>query len=135
MEEEVSYPFLRIHEKMHLLIYTGKVLIESGASTDQVQRDLMRAALYMELPEGKVNFQIDYTTFMVSVSDERHVNYTRFMRCRMQGQNMSLIASVNKLIWRATKRNYPLERYEKELRRLKRFRRHYSWPVETFGAS
>ncbi len=133
-ENDVAYPYRRINYKMHLLLLTGQTLMENGASTDLIKRDLFRAAVYMEIPEDKVHSHINFSTLMMSINDEKHSSYTSFAKCRAHVVNMSIISAVNRLIWRATKRNYPLERYEKELLRLKRLRKHYSLPFEAMGA-
>ena len=134
IESNVAYPYRRINYKMHLLLLTGQILMANGAATDQIKRDLFRAAVYMEIPEDKVHSHINYSTLMLTINDEQHSSHTSFAKCPAHAVNMSIISAVNQLIWRATKRNYPLEKYEKELLRLKDLRKHYSLPLETLGA-
>ena len=133
-ETIVAYPYRRINYKMHLLILTGQILMANGAATDQIKRDLFRAAVYMEIPEDKVHSHINYSTLMLNINDEQHSSYTSFGKCTTHAVNMSAISAVNQLIWRATKRNYPLEKYELELERIKRLPKHYPLPLEALGA-
>jgi uncharacterized membrane protein YjjP (DUF1212 family) len=39
--------------KIHLLLETGRLLMESRATTNRITRDLQRAAAYMGIPEEK----------------------------------------------------------------------------------
>ena len=133
-EDDVAYPYLRIDYKMHLLLLTGQILMENGASTDQIKRDIFRAAVYMDIPGDNVHSHINFSTLMMSINDEKHYSYTSFAKCHTHVVNMSIISAVNRLIWRATKRNYSLEKYEKELLRLQKLRKHYSLPMEALGA-
>ena len=133
-EELIAYPYRNINYKVHLLLLTGRFLMANGASTDQIMRDLFRAAVYMEIPENRIHFHIAYTTLMVSVNDDEHSPYTSFYKCTTHGINMNVLSAISKLIWRATKRNYPLEQYEAELKRVSRLPKHYSPFLEAVGA-
>ncbi|MGL6015779.1 MAG: threonine/serine ThrE exporter family protein [Selenomonadaceae bacterium] len=120
-------PYARIGYKLHLLLHTGQLLMESGADTNRVVRDMTRAAAFMGIPEGKMHLHIMYTTLMLNVSDDDH-SYTSFRKCRHHGINMTIISAVSKLSWRAIRQNYSLEMYEAELDRIQKLEanRHYS---------
>ena len=133
-EELIAYPYRNINYKVHLLLLTGRFLMANGASTDQIMRELFRAAVYMEIPENRIHFHIVYTTIMVNVNDDQHSPYTSFCKCTTHGINMNVLSAINKLIWRATKRNYPLEQYEGELKRINRLTKRYSPFLEAMGA-
>lgn len=120
-------PYAKIGYKLHLLLHTGQLLMESGADTNRIVRDMMRAAAFMGIPEDKIHLHIMYTTLMLNVSDDDH-SYTSFRKCRHHGINMTIISAISKLSWRAMEQKYSLEAYEAELHRIENIEhhRHYS---------
>lgn len=133
-ENEIAYPYQQLNYKMHLLMLTGQTLMEWGAATDQIKGYLFRAAVFMEIPEGQMNSYINYSTLMLNINDDKHNSHTAFIKCRAHGVNMSGVSSINRLIWRATRQNYSLEKYEQELERIKAKPRHYSFFWGMVGA-
>lgn len=133
-EKEVSYPYQKLNYKMHLLLLTGQTLMEWGAATDQIKNYLFRASVFMEIPEGQMHSYINYSTLMLNINDDKHNSHTSFTKCRAHGVNMSGVSSINRLIWRATRKNFSLEKYEQELLRIKSKPRNYSFRWGMVGA-
>ena len=131
---EIAYPYQRLDFKIHLLLRTGQMLMEWGASTRQITDYLYRASVFMEIPEGQMTSNVSYSTIMINVNDDKHVSHTAFIKSNAQGVNMSGVSSVNRLIWRATRRNFTLEKYEAELIRLTNKPRNYSFRWVMVGA-
>ena len=46
-EKILKTPYLKIGRKLHLLLHTGQLLMEGGADTNRIVRDMMRAAVFM----------------------------------------------------------------------------------------
>ena len=53
-EKILKTPYLKIGRKLHLLLHTGQLLMEGGADTNRIVRDMMRAAVFMGIPEPQV---------------------------------------------------------------------------------
>ena len=49
----LTRPYAEISAKLHLLLHTGQLLMESGADSDRTVRDMMRVAAYMGIPEDR----------------------------------------------------------------------------------
>ena len=125
-EQTLKNPYCHIGRKLHLLLHTGQLLMEGGADTNRIVRDMIRAAAYMGIPESQMHLHITYTTLMLNVSDDDH-SYTSFRKCRLHGANMDVIAAVNRLTWEATEVHYSLDEYEAALVRIKN--RHRCYPA------
>lgn len=67
-EQEV----LLLRRKLDLLLRTGKLLMESAADTNRIERNMKRVAAYLGIPEEKLHIDIRWTMLMVNVSDEKH---------------------------------------------------------------
>ena len=132
-EKILKTPYLKIGRKLHLLLHTGQLLMEGGADTNRIVRDMMRAAVFMGIPEPQVHLHITYTTLMLNVSDDDH-SYTSFRKCRRHGANMDVIAAVNRLTWAATEAHYSLDDYETELIRITKRHRCYPDFLSCIGA-
>lgn len=132
-EHILQTPYAEIGRKMHLLLHTGQMLMESGADTNRIVRDMKRAAAYMGIPNQKIHLHIMVTTIMLNVSDGDH-SYTNFRKCRQPSVNMTVISALSKLSWRALEENYTLDKYESELQRIHNLKRHYSPALSTIAA-
>ncbi|MCD8256527.1 MAG: threonine/serine exporter family protein, partial [Oscillospiraceae bacterium] len=119
--------------KMQVLLATGQLLMESGANTNRIYRDMLRTAKYMGIPERKFHLHIMYTTLMLNVSDDEH-SYTSFRKCGSHGVNMSCIAAISRLSRAAAEENYTLEQYEAELQRIRATSKIYSLRTLCIGA-
>ncbi len=127
-------PYSHIGYKLHLLLHTGQLLMESGADSDRTVRDMMRVAAYMGIPEHQIHQHITCTTLMLNVNDDNH-SYTEFRKCNHHSVDMTILSAISKLSWRAMRENYSLKKYESELLRIKNRQRHYSPLLTAFGAA
>ena len=71
-EEVLTDPYAKIDKKLHLLLRTGQLLMESGADSDRTVRDMTRAAAFMGIPKEKLHLHVMYTTLMLNVNDQDH---------------------------------------------------------------
>ena len=126
--------YANIGLKIHLLLETGRLLMESRATTNRITRDLQRAAAYMGIPEEKLHLYMMSTTIIVNVSDADRT-YTSMCKCRNQGVNMTVISAVSKLSWKARAQNFTLADYQAELERIKKLPPHYNTVLATLGAA
>ena len=128
-------PYDQIGYKMQLLLHLGQLLMESGADTNRIVRDMTRAAVSMGIPDANMQLHIMYTTLMLNIGDGDH-SYTSFRKCRRHGINMTIISAVSKLTWRAIEEHYSLKQYESELNRIQQLetQRHYSALFSAVGA-
>ncbi|MFR9503600.1 MAG: threonine/serine exporter family protein [Rikenellaceae bacterium] len=105
---------LLLRRKLHLLLRTGQLLIESAANTNRVDRNMKRVAEFLGIPEEKLHIDIRWTMLIVNVSDESH-SFSKFQKCQKHGVNMSTITEISRLSWRAIEQDYSLDRFEEEL--------------------
>lgn len=75
-EQEV----LLLRRKLDLLLRTGKLLMESAADTNRIERNMKRVAAYLGIPEEKLHIDIRWTMLMVNVSDEKQFFQVSEMR-------------------------------------------------------
>ena len=108
---------LLLRKKLDLLLRTGKLLMESAADTNRIERNMKRVAAFMGIPENKLHIDIRWTMIMVNVSDERH-SFSKFQKCEKHGINMTTISQISKLSWRAIEEDYSLDKYEEELTKI-----------------
>lgn len=110
-------PFDDIRRKMDLLLLLGQLLMENGANTNQILRDMLRAAAYMGINENLVHVHISYTTIMLNISDDSHA-YTVFRKTLHHGVNMTTLSVLSKLTWKALEQSFTLDEFEKRLRTI-----------------
>ena len=115
---------LLLRRKLDLLLRTGKLLVESAADTNRIDRNMKRVAAFLGIPEDKLHLDIRWSMIMVNVSDEAH-SFSKFQKCEKHGINMTAITEISKLSWRAIEQDYSLDRYEEELDRIARQPRNY----------
>jgi hypothetical protein len=84
---------LLLRRKLDLLLRTGKLLMESAADTNRIERNMKRVAAFMGIPEEKLHLDIRWTMIMVNVSDETH-SFSKFQKCEKHGINMTTITEV-----------------------------------------
>ena len=123
--EILSNTFEAIGQKRELLLTTGQILMESGADTNRIIRDVTRVAAFMGIPQEKLHLHITYTTIMLNISDESH-SYTSFRKCLVHVVNLWKISAVSRLTWRALREHYTLEEYRENLERIRNQSRGYS---------
>ena len=120
---------LLLRRKLDLLLRTGKMLMESAADTNRIDRNMKRVAAFMGIPEDKLHIDIRWTIIMVNVSDEKH-SFSKFQKCEKHGVNMTVISQISDLSWKAIEEDYSLDRYEEELEKIAREPRNYKpWMV------
>lgn len=124
--------FAEIGQKAELLLTVGQLLMENGADTPQIVRDMKRVAAYMGIPAEKFHLHIMYTTLMLNISDEHH-SHTSFRKCPKHAVNMKIISAVSKLTWRALKDHYTLDEFKGELAAVAKSPRYPHWM--TIGAA
>lgn len=56
---------LLLRRKLDLLLRTGKLLMESAADTNRIERNMKRVAAFMGIPEEKLHIDIRWTMIMV----------------------------------------------------------------------
>ena len=122
-----------IHQKINLLLQTGQLLMESGADTSRIIRNMNRTAAYMGIPQEKLTLHIMYTTLMVNIQDGPRF-YTGFRKCQHHGINMTVISALSKLSWRAMQNKYSLEKFAAALEEISHRPRFYSPWVTAIGA-
>lgn len=128
-----NHPFTEIHRKMDLLLFLGRLLMENGANTNQIVRDVMRASTYMGIPRNYVHMHITYTTLMLNIhTDER--SYTAFHKTLHHGVNMTTLSFLSKLTWRALDQNYTLDEFESQLNEIASTPLKYPMPLLAVAA-
>ena len=125
---------LLLRRKLDLLLRTGKLLMESAADTNRIERNMKRVAAFMGIPEEKLHIDIRWTMIMVNVSDERN-SFSKFQKCEKHGINMTTISQVSKLSWRAIEQDYSLDKYEEELEKIVHQPRNYSHAEDSVSYS
>ncbi len=118
--------FSEIGKKAELLLTVGQLLMENGADTAQIVRDMKRVAAYMGIPAEKFHLHIMYTTLMLNISDEHH-SHTSFRKCPKHAVNMRIISAVSRLTWRALRDHYTLDEFKSELEAVGKRPRYPQW--------
>ena len=136
MQDEKSYyaeqrellrdPFAEIGRKAELILTVGQLLMENGADTTQIVRDMKRVAAFMGIDEAKFHLHIMFTTLMLNISDEHH-SHTSFRKCPKHGVNMRIISAISQLTWRALREHYTLDEFKSELESVGKRPRYPHW--------
>ncbi|SUP39844.1 threonine/serine ThrE exporter family protein [Veillonella criceti] len=129
----MNEPFVAIRRKMDLLLDFGQLLMENGANTNHLQRDMIRAATYMGIPQEYVHIHIAYMTLMLNINDEKH-SYTAFRKTPIHGVNMTILSTLSKLTWKAIEHNYTLDEFEDHLKTIAQAPPKYSTPILAVAA-
>lgn len=116
---------LLLRRKLHLLLKTGQILVESSADTNRIVRNMTRAAAYLGIPEEKLHIHVSYTMLLVNISDEKH-SLSKFQKCGNHTINMEALTDISHLTWRAIREDYSLDRYEEELNHIIEKKRNFS---------
>lgn len=119
--------------RIDLLLRTGKLLVESLADTSRVMRNMKRTAAFLGLEEENLDIYVNYNMLMVNYSDGS-LSQTKFCRCTRHTVNMWAMSAISHLSWRALRKNYSLEEYEKQLTSIANHKRNYTpWQVAVGG--
>ena len=118
--------FAEIGRKTELILTVGQLLMENGADTSQIVRDMKRVAAFMGIDESKFHLHIMFTTLMLNISDEHH-SHTSFRKCPKHGVNMKTISAISRLTWRALREHYTLDEFKSELEAVAKRPRYPHW--------
>lgn len=118
--------FAEIGQKAELILTVGQLLMENGADTAQIVRDMKRVAAYTGISPEKFHLHIMYTTLLLHVGDEYH-SHTSFRKCIKHAVNMRIISAVSRLTWRALKEHYTLDEFKSELESVSKRPRYPHW--------
>ncbi|MCR5833119.1 MAG: threonine/serine exporter family protein [Selenomonadaceae bacterium] len=118
-------PFDDIGRKTELLLSVGQLLMENGADSAQIMRDMKRVAAFMGISADKFHLHIMYTTLMLNISDEHH-SHTSFRKCVKHAVDMRIISGVSRLTWRAMRERYTLDELSDALNLIAKRPRLYS---------
>ncbi|BEU88059.1 hypothetical protein TAMA11512_15230 [Selenomonas sp. TAMA-11512] len=110
--------FADIPYKMHLLLEIGQLLMENGTDSERIMHYLKRTAVYMGIPPNHLQIHITYTSILLNVSNPERT-YTKIRKCRKHSVNMYTLASTARLIWRAMRARYSLNRFKKRIDQIK----------------
>lgn len=100
--------------KMKLILDTGQLMMENGAGSKRIVRDMLRTAAYLGIYWENTQIHVTYTTIMLNV-DDGHESYTMFRKCYRHGINMWAILETSDLSLQALSHNYSYEVYQNEL--------------------
>ena len=118
--------FAEIGQKAELILTVGQLLMENGADTAQISRDMKRVAAYMGIDNDKFHLHIMYTTLLLHLGDEHH-SHTSFRKCIKHGVNMRVISAISRLTWRALRDHYTLDEFKGEIEAVAKRPRYPSW--------
>ena len=119
--------------RLDLLLQTGCLLMESGADTTRVLRNMRRVAVWLGLDENYLHTVINYEVLQVNYSDSTH-SFTKFRSCAHHGIDLTAISLVSRLSWRAISQDYSLDQYERALAYIRNRSRNYTpWEVALGG--
>jgi uncharacterized membrane protein YjjP (DUF1212 family) len=122
-----------IGKRIDLLLDTGRLLMESGADTPRIMRNMKRTAAFLCLREQNLQIYVNLNLLMVNYA-EGEESYTKFKRCNRHGINMTVISYVSKLSWRAIREDYTCEQYAEALDEIENRRPNYTpWQVAVGG--
>ena len=124
---------LLLRKKLDLLLRTGKLLMESGANSNRIERNLKRVAAFLGIPEDKLHLDIRWTMLIVNVSDMSH-SFSKFQKCEKHHINMTTITRISHLSWEAIENDFTLEAYEEELNNIASTPKNYSHYMIAIGA-
>ena len=125
---------LSLRKRLDLLLRTGQLLLESAADTNRIRRNMVRAALFLGFNEENLHIFIDHNILMVNFSDEAH-SFTKFQKRVKDGINFTTIESISHLTYKAVRKHFSAEQYEKELEKIAERPRNYNQLVTSAGAA
>ena len=126
-------PQEKIDARIDLLLRTGRLLMESGADTPRIMRNMKRTAAYLGFLERDLQIYVNINLLMVNYADGEQ-SFTKFKRCNRHVINMTVISSVSKLSWRAIRENYTYEQFGAALDEIETRKPNYTtWQVAVGG--
>lgn len=108
---------LSIRDKMKLILDTGQMMMENGAGSKRIVRDMLQTAAYLGIYWEDVQIHITYSTIMINVDDGKKA-YTMFRKCYRHGVNMTTILQTSRTSWRALYQNDPYHVFVTHLHKI-----------------
>ena len=112
---------------MQLILDIGQLMMENGASSKRVVRDMLRAAAYLGIYWENVQIHITYSTIMINV-DGGVTSETMFRKCYKHGVNMMTTLLANQLSWDALKSNESYLIYRNQMMTIQQMARKRLYP-------
>lgn len=125
-------PFYQIERKIQIMLDLGELLMENGANSKHIVRDLERCGIYLGIPKQYQNLYISYHTLMVNICGEDK-SITSFRRATKHTMNMDRLAALSKLTWAALNDNYTITTFEQKLKHFKEMPTQYPYWLVQFG--
>ena len=125
---------LSLRKRLDLLLRTGQLLLESAADTNRIRRNMVRAALFLGFNEENLHIFIDHNILMVNFSDEAH-SFTKFQKRVKDGINFTTIEAISHLTYKAVRKHFTAEQYEKEQEKIAERPRNNNQKETTAGAA
>lgn len=104
---KISNSSLSIRSKMTLILDTGQLMMESGAGSKRIVRDMLRTAACLGIYWEDVQIHITYSTIMINVDDGEKA-YTMFRKCYRHGINMTALLQTSEASWEALYKMNPM---------------------------
>lgn len=114
-----------LEEKVDLLLWTGQLLMQSGADSNRLERNLRRVTQFMGIKLEKMHMHITYTTLMITVSEGKK-SFTKSQKCTRHAVNMTVISAISRLSVKVTREAYTINEYRSEIERISKITHHYS---------
>ena len=114
----------QLETKIDLLLQTGQLLIQSGADSNRIERNMRRITEFLGIPQQSMHLHIAYTTLMITIGDDLN-SVTKFRKCTRHGVDMTALSAISKLSVRVIHEQLTVEEYRKELDRISHLPNHY----------
>lgn len=126
MENEVKAPTAApLEERVDLMLWTAQLLMQSGADSNRIERNLRRVTRFMGIPLSQMHMHINYTTLMITVTEGKK-SFTKSQKCTRHNVNMTAISAISRLSVKVTHGQYSIDEYRNELERISKITHHYS---------
>ncbi len=133
MNDIVTFDELTLRRKIDLMLRTGKLLMESNATTNLTQECMAALASAMEIPTDMIHIDVRFTMLIVNVSDVRQ-SFCKFQKIERHVINMSAISRLTNLVDAFCASPTGLDEFEDELQRLERSGRNFTHVITALGA-
>ena len=126
--------YLELTRKVHLILHVGRLMMENSADTSRIVRTMQRTAAYAGIFGDQLHIHVTYTTLMVSVSVGNY-HMTKLQKCYQHNVDMNVILEVSKMTWEAIERDYTIEQFEAELKKVESKKSKYATFIINLGAA
>ncbi|HAQ45152.1 MAG TPA: hypothetical protein DCQ81_03535, partial [Dialister sp.] len=124
---KISNSSLSIRSKMMLILDTGQLMMESGAGSKRIVRDMLRTAACLGIYWEDVQIHITYSTIMINVDDGEKA-YTMFRKCYRHGINMTALLQTSEASWEALYKNESYDNFRLRLNYIRQNFRNRIYP-------